>query len=385
MASVSVVLGLWWITRPRLPYFEDRPLNVWFDEISKARTVEEREKIKTAFKSCGPAAVPFLVDRLHYRDSAWEKGYRDFYDTRMLGWPRWIVSRLPSPSANADWIRTKAVIALGWLEAAALPAAPDLAVALSDESQSVRFYSAQLLKSLGPSARATLPSLLLCLQSTNAAIADNVIGVVVSVGRDQPEAIRSLAALLDEPDAVKVRGLEALSRLGKPAQAAEPQITALLASTNLNVKVGAVCALWEIVPARHVELFPEMAAFARSPDKNLRLLASVRMVQMQPLTPPAGELLATLIREGDDSFCWSTFVALGKRGSDASNSVPALVAGLEAENPRVVAKAAEALGNVATPEPSTLRSLEKAELHEHLMVRDAAREALAKLQSRLER
>ena len=296
-----------------------------------------------------------------------------------------MASRLPRPSVlNAESIRMNAVTALGWLETNALSAAPDLAVALSDEYHFVRFSSAQLLKTFGPSARATLPTLLLSLQSTNAAIADNVIGVVVSVGRDQPEAIRSLAALLGEPDPVKVRVLEVFSRFGKPAEAAEGAISSLLASTNLYVKAGAVGALWEIVPSRQIELFPEMERLA-SQEKNLRLLVGLKMVQMQPLTPQAGELLATLVREGNDSFCWSAFGALGRRGIDASNSVPALFAGLEAENPRVAAKAAEALGNVAAPEPSTLRRLEKAEHHEHLMVRDAAREALAKLQSRVER
>jgi HEAT repeat protein len=278
-----------------------------------------------------------------------------------------------------------AVVALGWLEMAALPAAPDIAAALSDESQPVRFSAAQLLKTLGPSAHETLPVLLFALQSTNASIADNVIGVVVSVGQDQPETVRSLVGLLAGPDEVKVRVLETLSRLGKPARAAEPGINSLLASTNSNVKAGAACALWEIVPARHVELFREIEGIAKSNDKKLHLLAGLKLIQMQPLTPQAGELLAMLIREGNDSFGWSAFAALRKRGADASNAVPALIAGLEAENPRVVAKAAEALGDVAGPEQSTLRSLEKAQQHEHLMVRDAAREALTKLQSRVER
>lgn len=387
MAGASLVSGLCWVAWPeRVPDFEGRPLSVWLDELSKVRTAEQSEKIKTAVKSLGPAAVPFLVNRLHYRDSVWKKRYRDFYSSRIGRWPGWMISRLPAPSSvNADWIRMNAVVALGWLEMAALPAAPDIAAALSDESQSVRFFAAQLLKTLGPSAHETLPVLLFSLQSTNASLADNVIGVVVSVGQDQPETVRSLVVLLAGPDEVKVRVLETLSRLGRSARAAEPGINSLLASTNSNVKTGAACALWEIVPARHVELFQEIEEIAKSNDKKLHLLAGLKLVQMQPLTPPAGELLARLIREGNDSFRWSAFAALRKRGTDASNAVPALIAGLEAENPRVVAKAAEVLGDVAGPEQSTLRSLEKAQQHEHLMVRDAAREALTKLQSRVER
>jgi len=58
-----------------------------------------------------------------------------------------------------------------------------------------------------------------------------------------------------------------------------------------------------------------------------------------------------------------------------------LLVGLHAENPRVAAKAAWALGEVAPPSQVTLGALEKARQHEYRMVQEAAEEAIRKIQA----
>ena len=103
---------------------------------------------------------------------------------------------------------------------------------------------------------------------------------------------------------------------------------------------------------------------------------------MEPLTERSAELLTVTIREASDDFCWSAFVVLSKRGREASNAVPVLIAGLDAANPRVAAKAAEVLGEIATANKETLGALEKAMQHEFLMVRDAAEESLRKIEAK---
>ena len=275
------------------------------------------------------------------------------------------------------------VIALDWLDTTALPAAPDLAIALFDEFQPVRFSAGRLLSKFGPKAHEVLPTVITALQSTNQALADNAIGVVLRLGQDDADVFPMLTRLLSDPDEVKVRALQVFSRFGKAAPSTEAAIADLLKSTNSSVKIAATIALWDVAPMRHSELLPAMEQLASSNDKRVQQLVGSKLAQMQPLTPRAGELLAVLVHGGDDSFCWSVFTALANRGYDVSNAVPALVVGLEAGNPRVAAKAAQVLGVVGRPESLVVEALHQTQQHENLMVRDAAHEALRRLQSQV--
>lgn len=381
LGGIVACLG-WFARTEHAPSVHGKPLGDWFAQMGQARTTAQTVQIREAIQSLGPAAVPFLVDRLQVHDSPWARRYRSFYTSRVSRWPNWLISRLPQPSPeNADGIQLDAVTALDWLGDAALPAAPDLADALFDDFPPVRFAAGQLLRRLGPRAREALPVVIRALQSTNQMVANNAIGVVYSLGRDDTEAPVQLVRLLSDPDEVKVRALQTLSRFGRTAQNAQAAIADLLSSTNSDVKTAATIALWDVAPGRQAELLPAMEQIAGSADKGVQQLVGLKLAQMQPLAPSAGELLAVLVRDGDDGFSWSVFTGLANRGQAASNAVPALVAGLAAGNPRVAAKAAQALGVVGRPDRWIVEALHQAQRHENLMVRDAAEEALRSLHS----
>jgi len=403
ITAVALVTGAWFISRPaRDPVYQGQRLSVWFDQLQplspltsaraanstnliqfNARTREQRENAREAIQKMGPAAVPFLVDRLRARDSYWKKKYREFYFSRARRWPRWIASCLPAPRQDTgDMTQMNAVMALGWLGDAAKPAAPELAKAMSDEWSFSGFEAGRVLAALGPSAREAIPTLIATLRAKNPHVANDAVSVIVSVAHDSPEIIPVLARMLGEQDAVKIRVLQLLPRLGQSATGAERDIQSLVASTNGSVRFAVITALWDIFPRRHLELLPKLEEFARSPDKNMRESAGLKLVGMQPLTERAAELLTVVVRNGGEGFCWSAFTMLGKRGREASNAIPALIEGLNAKEPRVAAKAAAALGEIARPDKETTSALEKARLHDYLMVREAAGEAIQKIQSK---
>src|SRR5688572_2375996 len=144
LIAMAVVLG-WFLFYPGNDLtYQGQRLSVWFDQMFRARTQEEREQARDAFKAMGEHAIPFLVDRLKAQDPPWREKYRQFYFTHSSRWPRWIAARFPVPSAeNAEFVRANAAWLLGSLGEKAKPAVPALARALADESPSVRSSAAQ--------------------------------------------------------------------------------------------------------------------------------------------------------------------------------------------------------------------------------------------------
>jgi HEAT repeat protein len=304
-----------------------------------------------------------------------------------------VQARLPVPDPyRAAANRGTAALALGLLGDFSKPAIADLGKALNDQSGFVASQAAEVLRGFGPVAREALPMAMTALCATNQMIADTAWRVVSSIGRDTPDLPPQLVKMLENDDVVKIRVLRILAALGSIAAPCQSDIERLVTATNVNVRFAAVAALWDIVPARQIELLPRLEEFIACNDEQLRTLTANKVVQVQPMTKEAVELLAIgihtsnpeVVHNGNDIFCWGVLSALAKRGREATNAIPVMVLGLTAANPRVAAKAAEALGNVAGPDKEVLDALKQAQHHEELMVRDAANAAIQKIQSRLD-
>lgn len=264
-------------------------------------------------------------------------------------------------------------------------------MALNDESELVASQITEVLRTLGPVARDALPMALTALCATNQLVAGNASRVILSLVPYAPDIRPQLVKLLGKEDEVKIRVLRILPALG-PVTSDQSEIEKLMTATNANVRFAAVTALWDIVPSRQIELLPRLEEFVACNDERKRVSAADRVVQMQPLTQRGAELLATfvqnsiavVVRDRNDNFCWGAFSTFAKRGREVTNAIPVMVLGLTAANPRVAAKAAEALGNVAGPDKEVLDALKQAQHHEEFMVRDAANAAIQKIQSRLD-
>ena len=393
--SLVLLIGLWLflVRKSNDITCEGRPLSVWFSQLRESRGREQAETAKNAFRKAGVSAVPFLIDQLHSRESAWKRKYTDFYLGNSQRLPGWVQARLPVPDPyRAAANRGTAALALGLLGDFSKPAITDLGKALNDQSGFVASQAAEVLRGFGPVAREALPMAMTALCATNQMIADTAWRVVSSIGRDTPDLPPQLVKMLENDDVVKIRVLRILAALGSIAAPCQSDIERLVTATNVNVRFAAVAALWDIVPARQIELLPRLEEFIACNDEQLRTLTANKVVQVQPLTKEAVELLVIGIRtsnpevvhNGNDIFCWGVFSALAKRGREVTNAIPVMVVGLTAANPRVAAKAAEALGNVAGPDKEVLNALKQAQHHEELMVRDAANAAIQKIQSRMD-
>ncbi len=377
LATGTLVVVVWLLVRTEEdPVYQGQRLSVWFEQFHRSHT---RKASQEVFVNAGPAAVPFLINRLNYHDSLWRRTYSKFYAFCTSRNSTWVGARLPPPQPDlSGMIRANAACLLGLLGDAAKPAVPDLANALGDEAAC--FFAAQALGNLGPAARGELPTMLEIVRLPHRHVADTAASAISRVGRGAPEIIPPLVGMLREEDAVKVRVLRILGALGPAVAPAEVPVKELLASTNGNVRFAAVSALWDIVPVQRAELTPRLEEFVRSQIGTTREGAGRMLVRMQPLSPAAAALLAQVARDASDSFCWSAFTSQGRQGRDASNAVPVLVAALSNANPRIAAKAAAVLGDVAGSEEHTLKALDRARRHEYLMVRDAASEAIRKIQ-----
>lgn len=96
--------------------FEGKRMSVWFVQLRDARTTDQAEIAKDAFRKAGATAVPFLVDQLRSRESRWKKKYTDFYFAGSQRLPRWVQVRLPVPDPyRASVNRWAAANALGLL------------------------------------------------------------------------------------------------------------------------------------------------------------------------------------------------------------------------------------------------------------------------------
>lgn len=371
------------------PTYQGQRARVWFGFVMSPN-VEQREAALKAFREMGAAALPFLINRLRVRESPWTKKYQQFYLSRAQWRPRWVRSYLPTPHAErAETTRLKALIALQSLGDSANPAVPDIARALSDESAFVRGAAAEVLGRIGPNAREALPALLEALRTNDLHTLDDgirqfqseaVASALAKLAPALPEIVPALIKMLREDDRLKIIVLQILASVGPTAAAACDDIGSILSSTNAPVRLAAARAQWAVCPSRRLALLPYLYELARSNGRRIRESAVVLLANIPPITEEGAVVLASLLSEGDDSNCWSILVQLERAGRGNSNAVPAVIKALEDDNPRIVAKAAEVLGEIAEANPSVHEALEKAQQHPFVMVREAAELSLQKIE-----
>jgi HEAT repeat protein len=127
--------------------------------------------------------------------------------------------------AAAPASRVKAARTLGCLAEA--EAAPALTAALQDDAPEVRLAAAKALWHVTKGAEVVVPALVAMLDGKQAA-----------AGEDSESRRRFLQTVM-----------EALGRIGPPATAAVPALTALAKDTNRHIRESAVVALQQIGPA----------------------------------------------------------------------------------------------------------------------------------------
>jgi HEAT repeat protein len=128
-------------------------------------------------------------------------------------------------------VRLVAVVGLELLGKEAAPAVPQLQEALADKSDEVRQQAAQALRTIGPPARAAVPTLLKVARSDPAPKAREAAAwALYAIGmKNQKSALPTLIDMLKDTDtAVPSFALYCLEQMGVDAQAALPEVRKLV-------------------------------------------------------------------------------------------------------------------------------------------------------------
>lgn len=205
---------------PGPPEYQGKPINYWFGQITPpwfgqiTRPGGTSEPGRQAILMMGERAVPFLVEKLHARESPWRKAYASV-------WPRLPTAlrqrlRVPEP---IGFIHFKAAALLANLGPKAKAAIPDLVTLLKeqDPSPSARLFAAEALGNIGNDAKVCVADLVTCLKK-------------------------------DPSDGVRAKAAEALGRIGQPAGPAVPALIEALKSRHGSTRYYAIESIWKIAP-----------------------------------------------------------------------------------------------------------------------------------------
>ncbi len=158
-----------------------------------ARQLAESSHAEAALRKSGPLAVPALIEALDTKEPA---------------------------------VRVKAARTLGFLGEAAVAAAPALTAALQDSDLDVRLAVVKGLWNITKTADVVVPALVDLLEVEEAAD--------LEAGETRRRFLQTV--------------MEALSRIGPPATAAVPALTALTRDTNRHIRESALITLQKIAP-----------------------------------------------------------------------------------------------------------------------------------------
>jgi HEAT repeat protein len=230
-------------------------------------------------------------------------------------------------------------------------AVPELVAALKDKP-SIQKEAAASLDLLGPDADKALPDMAELFKDKTADpyARSSAAAFLGRIGSPDDAVILMTEVLTKEPDAnVRVRraALEVLGRCGRTAQSAAPLLARCLKDKDAEVRIAAAAALAQIGPDAKIALAGLREALK---DEN-------KFVRCQAME------------------------ALGRLGSDAVEAIPDLIEALKTEKVLDARVAAiKALGELGPLAKDAVGPLSDAAKSTQTAVRDAANDALKKIQ-----
>lgn len=279
IAGVGIGTVVLFMLLTREPLCDGRPVTSWLEDLSHNDS-KVREKAKNVLVTTGPKIIPYLVEALKRKNSAFSRVYIGIREQM----PLFIMERMPYPMDKAIY-RYNAANILSEFGPAAKSTAPQLQRLLTDEDEPVRFAAAAALGSIGPDAREAIPGLLTLTRSSNAycrvnsawalwsidptghtatatriltgALMEegmpgiNATDLLVEMGQ-VAQTVPPLMKALQSPDPnQRNKAASRLGRIGPEAKNSVAALTEALGDTNFQVRLSAVRALGKIGPAAH--------------------------------------------------------------------------------------------------------------------------------------
>ena len=248
----------------------------------------------------------------------------------------------------------------------------------------IRECAGTLLGSLLPAHAEVVPALTKALRDGDVQVRRNAARSLGAAQTDLEPVVSGLGELLVD-DETRAAGVEALSKLAEHSETAVSLMIALLSHTNDDVREGVAQSLGNAGPNAKGAL-PKLAELTR--ESNERRL-QVRYQAAEALWKIDHQAYAILpfrlaaLRSPEELARWAAASFLGEAGAQAEAAVPALIEMLEKDpSNRLKGEAANALGKIGPGAKSAVPALRLAALQEDTDIRDAAREALKKIEPR---
>jgi HEAT repeat protein len=237
-----------------------------------------------------------------------------------------LIETLKSPRPD---IRREAILALGAMDAAALPAVPQIAATLGDEH--TRTAATFVLGQLGKIPADAETKIRENVKSEDKTLATVSIWALARVHPEDKElrretTVQLVERLKDKDQFVRVSAARALAALPPAPEITLPIMEKMLKDADATTAQYALDALASIGPKAVPRLIELLA------QKEIRVQVVYVLGQIGPGAASAVDALAKLIGDQDENLATEAVLAIGKIGPDAKGAVPALLNSLKQEN-----------------------------------------------------
>jgi HEAT repeat protein len=313
-----------------------------------------RLRILDAVSQAGPAAVPGLIEALSNQKAAYWACLvlREMGPAAKDAVPALtVLLKDPRPE-----IRREAVLALAAMDAAAAPAADEIAALLNDDHVAIAatFALARMGKVTGDAEAVIRKN----AGSQNALLSTTSLWAVAKTHPDDAalrrDATRKLiAALKHEDPFVRVQAARALAALPPAPEITMPIWEEAMADADETTVRHALDALAQLGAAAVPRLVRALE------NEHHRLEVIYVLTQIGPDAAPATEALANLASDPDEQVAHESLIALAAIGPGAKAAAPELAARLREADSARAAAIAYALGKIDPGAPAARSALAK--------------------------
>lgn len=277
LGAALLLIGVWLALSYKVePRYEAKTLSDWLDQFNshsdsgdfkeQARIWQEAEH---AISRMGSNAVPFLVEKLKYRESSFHRTLRELVQRQSVvsvGWfedpdyEQWAIAgfQVLGPQAKSAVPELRLLLAqpdksgqaAQCLVSIGRETMPVFMEALSNQNSAVQMSVARSLGEFGTNAAPALPVLLQWLDDSKDHDRGYLAEIIGEIGYGNPDVSRVLTPLLQEPEHTARGAALGLARSG---QGGLWPLVLALTNHNPMVQIGAACALSKEIRDRGLE------------------------------------------------------------------------------------------------------------------------------------
>ena len=283
-----------------------------------------------------------------------------------------------------DQLRFDLIYNLGEIGGTNEEIVPIILGALRDTNGQIRAAANSAIRwgYLAEAANASTGALLGALKDSDEEVGSSAAHLLGMIMTENAEVIPSLINYLGDQDA-EVRS-RAVGLLTKPVgERAAPRLIEVLDNTNSLVRGAAarILGTYGTVASAAVPKLAELVKEENEPDAQVRYSAAEALWKIDHQSRALIPLRIAELKHEREGVRWDAASFLGECGPEAANALPDLAEMLRNDSrSRLRAKAATTLGHIGPQAKTAIPALQEALRDESQNVRDAAAEALKKIE-----